>query len=38
VNRGSIDAHFLVTYIVAKDVNKRTDEAAPPCAAALGLM
>jgi quercetin dioxygenase-like cupin family protein len=37
VNRGSIDAHFLVTYIVAKDVNKRTDEAAPRCARALGL-
>jgi quercetin dioxygenase-like cupin family protein len=37
VNHGSIDAHFLVTYIVAKDVNKRTDEAAPRCAAALGL-
>jgi quercetin dioxygenase-like cupin family protein len=38
VNRGSIDAHFLVTYIVAKDVAKRTDQAAPRCAAALGLM
>jgi quercetin dioxygenase-like cupin family protein len=38
VNHGSIDAHFLVTYIVAKDVNKRTDEAAPPSAPALGLM
>jgi quercetin dioxygenase-like cupin family protein len=38
VNHGSTDVHFLVTYIVAKDVNKRTDEAAPPCAAALGLM
>lgn len=37
VNRGSIDAHFLVTYIVAKDVSKRTDQAAPRCAAALGL-
>jgi quercetin dioxygenase-like cupin family protein len=38
VNRGSTDAHFLVTYIVAKDVPKRTDHAAPRCAAALGLM
>jgi quercetin dioxygenase-like cupin family protein len=37
VNRGSTDAHFLVTYIVAKDVPKRTDHAAPRCAAALGL-
>ena len=37
VNHGSIDAHFLVTYIVAKDVNKRTDHTAPRCAAALGL-
>ena len=38
VNRGSIDAHFLVTYIVAKDVSKRTDHVAPRCAVALGLM
>jgi quercetin dioxygenase-like cupin family protein len=38
VNRGSTDVHFLVTYVVAKDVNKRTDETAPRCAAALGLM
>ena len=37
VNHGSTDVHFLVTYIVAKDVNKRTDHAAPRCAAALGL-
>ena len=37
VNRGSIDAHFLVTYVVAKDVSKRTDQAAPRCAMALGL-
>jgi quercetin dioxygenase-like cupin family protein len=37
VNRSSIDAHFLVTYIVAEGVNKRTDEPAPRCAAALGL-
>jgi quercetin dioxygenase-like cupin family protein len=37
VNHGSTNVHFLVTYIVAKDVNKRTDQAAPRCAAALGL-
>jgi quercetin dioxygenase-like cupin family protein len=37
VNRGSTDVHFLVTYIVAKDVPKRTDQAAPRCAAELGL-
>jgi len=38
VNNSSTNAHFIVTYIVAKGVNKRTDEAPPPCAAALGLM
>lgn len=37
VNNSATDAHFLVTYVVAKGVNKRTDQAAPPCAAALGL-
>jgi quercetin dioxygenase-like cupin family protein len=37
VNHGSTDVHFLVTYIVAKDVNKRTDQSAPRCAATLGL-
>jgi quercetin dioxygenase-like cupin family protein len=37
VNNSSTDAHFLVTYIVAKDVNKRTDQSAPRCAADLGL-
>ena len=37
VNNGSMDAHFLVTYVVPNGVNKRTDEAAPRCAAALGL-
>ncbi len=37
VNHGSTDVHFLVTYVVAKDVNKRTDQAAPRCAATLGL-
>jgi quercetin dioxygenase-like cupin family protein len=38
VNGGAIDAHFLVTYVVAKGVNKRTDQSAPACAAALGLL
>jgi quercetin dioxygenase-like cupin family protein len=38
VNHGSTDVHFLVTYIVAKDIPKRTDQAAPRCAAALGLL
>ena len=37
VNNSSADAHFVITYIVAKGVNKRTDEPAPRCAAALGL-
>jgi quercetin dioxygenase-like cupin family protein len=37
VNNSSTDAHFLVTYIVAKDIPKRTDEKAPRCASALGL-
>ena len=37
VNNSSADAHFLITYIVAKGVDKRTDEPAPRCAAALGL-
>ena len=37
VNNSSVDAHFVVTYIVAKGVNKRTDQPAPACAAALGL-
>ena len=38
VNSSSLDAHFIVTYVVPKGVNKRTDQAAPACAAALGLM
>lgn len=37
VNSSSIDAHFLVTYVVAKGISKRTDQSAPACAAALGL-
>jgi quercetin dioxygenase-like cupin family protein len=37
VNTSSVDAHFVVTYVVAKGVNKRTDQPAPACAVALGL-
>ena len=37
VNNSSLNAHFIVTYVVAKGVGKRTDEPAPDCAAALGL-
>ena len=37
VNRGPADVHFLVTYVVAAGVGKRTDANAPRCAAALGL-
>jgi len=37
VNNSSFDAHFVVTYVVAKGLNKRTDQPAPACAAALGL-
>lgn len=37
VNNSTSNAHFIVTYIVAKGVGKRTDQPAPSCAAALGL-
>lgn len=37
VNSSSQDSHFLATYVVPAGVNKRTDQAAPVCAAALGL-
>jgi hypothetical protein len=37
VNNSSIDAHFVVTHVVAKGINKRTDQSAPAFAAALGL-
>ena len=41
VNHGSMPAHFLVTYVIPAVApagsNKRTDEPAPACAAALGL-
>jgi quercetin dioxygenase-like cupin family protein len=41
VNNSSINARFIVTYVVPKGVNKRTDIPAsevPACAAALGLL
>ncbi len=40
VNSSTINAHFIITYVVAKDQNKRTDIPAadiPACAAGLGL-
>ena len=40
VNSSTINAHFLITYVVAKGQNKRTDIPAadvPACAAGLGL-
>jgi hypothetical protein len=40
VNSSEINAHFVVTYVVAKGQNKRTDIPAadvPACAAGLGL-
>jgi quercetin dioxygenase-like cupin family protein len=37
VNRSTTNAHFLITYVVAQGVGKRTDKPAPRCAAALGL-
>jgi quercetin dioxygenase-like cupin family protein len=41
VNNSSLNAHFIVTYLVPATepagANKRTDEPAPKCAAALGL-
>jgi quercetin dioxygenase-like cupin family protein len=37
VNNSSLNAHLVVTYVIAKGMNKRTDQPAPACAAALGL-
>jgi quercetin dioxygenase-like cupin family protein len=34
---GSVNARFMVTYVIAKGQPKRIDQAAPACAAALGL-
>ena len=37
VNSSSVNAHVVVTYVIAKGMNKRIDQPAPACAAALGL-
>lgn len=36
-NVGNVNAHFMVTYIIAHGQPRRIDQPAPPCAAALGL-
>jgi quercetin dioxygenase-like cupin family protein len=36
-NAGSVNAHFVITYLIAKGQPKRIDQPAPACAAALGL-
>jgi len=36
-NAGTVNARFLVTYIIAKDQPWRIDQPAPACAAPLGL-
>jgi quercetin dioxygenase-like cupin family protein len=36
-NVGNVDAHFMVTYIIAHGQPRRIDQPAPPCAATLGL-
>lgn len=36
-NVGSVNAHFMVTYLIAHGQPRRIDEPAPPCAAGLGL-
>jgi quercetin dioxygenase-like cupin family protein len=36
-NVGSVNAHFMVTYLIAKGQPRRIDQPAPTCAAALGL-
>ena len=37
VNNSALNAHVVVTYVIAKGMNKRIDQPAPACAAALGL-
>ena len=37
VNNSSLNAHIVVTYVIAKGMSKRIDQPAPACAAALGL-
>jgi quercetin dioxygenase-like cupin family protein len=36
-NVGSVNARFMVTYVLAKGQPRRIDQPAPTCAAALGL-
>jgi quercetin dioxygenase-like cupin family protein len=36
-NVGTVNAHFMVTYIIAHGQPRRIDEPAPACASALGL-
>lgn len=36
-NVGMVNAHFMVSYIIAKGQPRRIDQPAPACAAALGL-
>jgi quercetin dioxygenase-like cupin family protein len=36
-NVGTVNAHFMVTYIIAHGQPRRIDQPAPSCAAALGL-
>ena len=36
-NVGTSDAHFMITYILAKGQPRRIDEPAPACAAGFGL-
>jgi quercetin dioxygenase-like cupin family protein len=37
VNVGAVNAHFMVTYVIAKGQPRRIDQPAPACAVALGL-
>jgi quercetin dioxygenase-like cupin family protein len=36
-NVGTVNAHFMVTYVIAKGQPRRIDQPAPACAASLGL-
>jgi len=36
-NAGTTNAHFMITYVIAKGQPRRIDEPAPACAAAMGL-
>lgn len=36
-NVGAVNAHFMVTYMIAAGQSRRIDQPAPACAAALGL-